>query len=73
MARIAINDIQESQSFLTELKDTDVAMDQINGGFFGLFGFLFLLKRKAKHKPDIHKPDTHKPYPTHHHCPEHSH
>ncbi|NEO81837.1 hypothetical protein [Moorena sp. SIO4G3] len=38
MARIAINDIQESQSFLTELNDTDVAMDQINGGTF--FPFL---------------------------------
>ncbi|NEO81834.1 hypothetical protein [Moorena sp. SIO4G3] len=34
MARIAINDIQESESFLSELKDTDVAMDQINGGLF---------------------------------------
>ena len=34
MARIAINDIQESQSFLTELNHTDVAMDQINGGSF---------------------------------------
>ncbi|NEP49853.1 MAG: hypothetical protein F6K65_13975 [Moorea sp. SIO3C2] len=32
MARIAINDIQESESFLTELNHTDVAMDQINGG-----------------------------------------
>ncbi|WAN69630.1 hypothetical protein BJP36_36665 [Moorena producens JHB] len=39
MARIAINDLsvpQESESFLTELNDTDVAMDQINGGLFGL-------------------------------------
>ncbi|WP_424096557.1 hypothetical protein [Moorena producens] len=34
MARIAINDIQESESFLSELNDTDVAMDQINGGLF---------------------------------------
>ena len=49
MARIAINDIQESQSFLTELNDTDVAMDQINGGFFGFF--FLLLTPKAKHKP----------------------
>ena len=38
MARIAINDIQESESFLTELNHTDLAMDQINGGgFFPLF------------------------------------
>ncbi|NEO46028.1 MAG: hypothetical protein F6K55_18590 [Moorea sp. SIO4A3] len=32
MALITINDIQESESFLTELKDTDLAMDLINGG-----------------------------------------
>ena len=43
MARIAINDIQESQSFLTELNHTDVAMDQINGGFFFFF-FPFFFK-----------------------------
>ncbi|NEO95645.1 MAG: hypothetical protein F6K56_37935 [Moorea sp. SIO3G5] len=51
MARITINDIQESESFLTELKDTDVAMDEINGGsrrfrrrlpFGGFFLGLFL-------------------------------
>ncbi|WP_424096565.1 hypothetical protein [Moorena producens] len=69
MARIEINDIQESQSFLTELNDTDVAMDQINGGFVVLLALLVLRKRKAKHKPH----PKHKPYPTHHHCPEHSH
>ncbi|OLT60814.1 hypothetical protein BJP37_19135 [Moorena bouillonii PNG] len=32
MALITINDVQESESFLTELNHTDVAMDQINGG-----------------------------------------
>ncbi|AOX03958.1 hypothetical protein BJP34_35075 [Moorena producens PAL-8-15-08-1] len=71
MARIAINDIQESESFLTELKDTDVAMNQINGGFFLLLAFLVAKrhKPKAKHKPQT----THKPHPTTQHCPEHSH
>ncbi|NEO02005.1 MAG: hypothetical protein F6K50_43505 [Moorea sp. SIO3I7] len=69
MARIAINDIQESESFLTELNDTDVAMDQINGGFVVLLALLVLRKRKAKHKPH----PKHKPYPTNHHCPKHSH
>ncbi|NEO46030.1 MAG: hypothetical protein F6K55_18600 [Moorea sp. SIO4A3] len=68
MARIAINDIQESESFLTELKDTDVAMNQINGGFV-ILALLVLRKRKAKHKPH----PKHKPYPTNHHCPKHSH
>ena len=43
MARIAINDIQESQSFLTELNHTDVAMDQINGGLF-FFPFFRLFR-----------------------------
>ncbi len=32
MALITINDIQESESFLTELNHTHVAMDEINGG-----------------------------------------
>lgn len=32
MACIAINDIRESESFLTELNDTDLAMNQIHGG-----------------------------------------
>ncbi|NEO47394.1 MAG: hypothetical protein F6K55_26015 [Moorea sp. SIO4A3] len=63
MARIAINDIQESESFLTELLDTDVAMDQINGGFLGrrllrLF-FLGALLKKLKKNP--YKSYTYKP------------
>ncbi len=48
MARIAINDIQESESFLTELNHTDLAMDQINGGFFFLSPAQRLLRRQQR-------------------------
>ncbi|WAN69631.1 hypothetical protein BJP36_36670 [Moorena producens JHB] len=74
MARIAINDLsvaQESKSFLTELKDTDVAMNQINGGFFLL---LALLAKRHKPQPKHPKPQvTHKPQPTNPHCPSNQH
>ncbi|NEP49850.1 MAG: hypothetical protein F6K65_13960 [Moorea sp. SIO3C2] len=72
MARIAINDIsvpQESESFLTELNDTDVAMNQINGGFFLLLAFL---AKRHKPQPKHPKPQAiHKPHPTNQHCPSH--
>ncbi|NEO35115.1 MAG: hypothetical protein F6J90_01865 [Moorea sp. SIOASIH] len=51
MARIAINDLsvaQESESFLTELKDTDVAMDQINGGIFFLLALAAAAARRRR-------------------------
>ena len=59
MARIAINNLSvptESQSFLTELNDTDLAMDQINGGFFFLLALA--AKRRRKKKPAKTHPIT---------------
>ncbi|AOX03957.1 hypothetical protein BJP34_35070 [Moorena producens PAL-8-15-08-1] len=56
MARIAINDLsvaQESESFLTELNDTDVAMEQINGGLFGFFVRRFFRRRGFTISPNV--------------------